>query len=237
MLPLLLRVRPVSSIPVITVDGPSGSGKGTLCQRLANALGWHLLDSGALYRLVAYAALQQGIDFGHEAALAAMARTLPVRFEGDEAIEGIQIFLAGANITTLLRTEEIGGMASVVAAHPMVRTALLGLQRDFQQLPGLVADGRDMGTVIFPEAPLKFFLEASPRARSLRRFNQLQNLQINVSLDTLFDEMVERDHRDRTRAVAPLQPAADAIVIDTDNLNIMQVFETVWAAVPAVWKK
>lgn len=227
----------MSNIPVITVDGPSGSGKGTLCHRLASALGWHLLDSGALYRLVAYAALQQGIDFGHEAALAAMARTLPVRFVGEESAEGIQILLAEENVTTILRTEEVGGMASIVAALPMVRMALFDLQRDFQQLPGLVADGRDMGTVIFPEAPLKFFLEASPRARSLRRFHQLQNLQINVSLDTLFDEMVERDHRDRTRAVAPLQPALDAIVIDTDNLNIMQVFEAVWAAVPAAWKK
>lgn len=209
-------------IPVITVDGPSGSGKGTLSRQIANALGWHFLDSGALYRLVALAAIQSAIPLDQPAMLAKTAANLEVFFGHHN-----QVLLAGQEVSLALRTEECAGAASQVAALPAVRQALLERQRAFLQAPGLVADGRDMGTVIFPQADLKIFLEASAQERARRRQAQLKEQGIDVSLDDLFAEISARDVRDRERAVAPLVPAQDAIILDTTSMGITEVFEAV----------
>lgn len=210
-------------IPVITVDGPSGSGKGTLSHRLASYLQWHFLDSGAIYRLLALAAQRQKIAWDNEADLARLARQLEVVFENEPS----RILLSGEEVTFAIRTEQCGAGASQIGAFPKVREALLERQKAFKEYPGLVADGRDMGTVVFPEADLKFFLEASPQERAKRRQFQLKQRGIDVSLDELFTEIAKRDKRDRERVVSPLVPASDAIVIDTTSISIEGVFERV----------
>jgi CMP/dCMP kinase len=207
--------------PVVTVDGPGGAGKGTLCRRVAAELGWHLLDSGALYRLLAVAAAEAGVALEDEAGLAAQARDLPARFAGE------QVFLGERDVTEAIRDEACGERASRVAALPGVRTALVGLQRGFQRPPGLVADGRDMGTVIFPEAELKVFLTASAEERAMRRYKQLKEKGFDVNLARLSEEVAARDRRDAERAVAPLRPAPDALVIDSTERSIDEVVEAV----------
>lgn len=214
-------------IPVVTIDGPSGSGKGTLARKVANALGWHFLDSGALYRLLALAVSLEGLDIHDEQALAAYAAAMPVRF-GLEELDTDQlapIYLGDREVSRDIRSEACGNRASEVAAVPSVRQALLALQRDFQQAPGLVADGRDMGTVVFPEAQLKLYLEASCEERAKRRFDQLKASGLDANLGSLLEEIKARDARDKNRPVAPLRPAADAIVVDTTELSAEQVFE------------
>lgn len=213
--------------PVITVDGPSGSGKGTLSHQIARALGWHFLDSGALYRVLALAAIRHSVALDNEDALVVLAAHLDVVFEQEPA----QILLEGQDVTLAIRTEYCGGAASRVAQIPAVRIALLERQRAFLEPPGLVADGRDMGTVIFPKADLKIFLEATPLERAKRRQLQLKEQGIDVSLDGLFAEISERDSRDRQRSVSPLVPARDAIVIDTTTMTRAQVYQYVMDAV------
>ena len=212
----------MNDAPVITVDGPSGVGKGTLCRQLAQQLGWHLLDSGALYRLTALAAQQRATPLDDEMALAAIAQALDVQFSSTDSGEE-RIELDDIDVTLDVRSEHAGQAASQVAALPGVRTALLERQRAFRQPPGLIADGRDMGTVVFPDAPLKIFLTASPEERAKRRYKQLIEKGISASLATLAQDIAERDTRDAQRAVAPLRPAADAIILDTDTLTIAAV--------------
>ena len=204
----------MSRAPVLAVDGPGGAGKGTLCRRVAERLGWHLLDSGALYRLVAAAAARAGTSLEDEAGLAGLARDLPVRFSGEK------VWLGEEDVSGEIRTEACGNRASKVAALPGVRTALVGLQREFRRPPGLVADGRDMGTVIFPDAELKVFLTASAEERARRRYKQLKEKGFDVNLAGLSAEVAARDRRDAERAVAPLRPAPDAVVIDSTTLDI-----------------
>lgn len=210
--------------PVITVDGPSGTGKGTLARLLAQRLGWHVLDSGALYRIVAVGAEEAGIDPGDSARLADFAAAMDVSFGLDDPD---RILLDGRDIGPTVRLESSGEKASVVAAVPAVREALFERQRAFRQPPGLVADGRDMGTVVFPDAALKVFLTASPQVRANRRYKQLINKGVCVRLPALLEEISARDARDSQRAVAPLRPARDAVVIDTDDLSVAQVLDAV----------
>ncbi|QMV61380.1 (d)CMP kinase [Pseudomonas berkeleyensis] len=209
------------SAPVITVDGPSGSGKGTLCALLAKQLGWNLLDSGALYRLLAFAAGNHGIDLTNEEALKQLAAHLDVQFIDK------RIILEGEEVTDAIRNEQVGAGASMVASLPAVREALLQRQRAFQEMPGLVADGRDMGTVVFSDAPLKIFLTASAEERARRRYLQLKAKGDDVNLASLLDEIRARDERDTQRAVAPLKPAVDAILLDSTELSIEQVLERI----------
>lgn len=218
----------MSRAPVITIDGPSGSGKGTISRLLSERLGWHFLDSGALYRLVALAARRRGLDWSDAAGLAALARGLDARFEAD-ARGGTRILLDGEAVTLAIRTEEVGAGASQVAALPEVRQALLARQRDFARPPGLVADGRDMGTVVFPEAELKIFLTASLEERARRRHKQLKEQGVSANLDALLRELAERDRRDATRAVAPLRPAPEAVTVDTSGLGVEEVLARVLA--------
>jgi CMP/dCMP kinase len=214
---------PVSNL--ITIDGPSGSGKGTVCHILAKKLQWHLLDSGALYRILAYAALQQNIPLTDKSCLADLALTLDVSFVSNGS--GVDTLLSNENIGDKLRTEEVGQAASEVAAIEEVRSALLARQKAFLKNPGLIADGRDMGTVVFPEAKVKIFLDASAEERAQRRFNQLHDKGFNVSIAQILSEIKERDFRDRNRAVAPLRPADDAVVIDSTSLTIDQVVQQI----------
>lgn len=209
--------------PVIAVDGPSGVGKGTLCRFLAAQLGWRLLDSGALYRLAALAAQRRHVRLDAEAPLAALAASLAVRFgagDGEPAV-----LLDGEEVSAAIRTEACGNAASRIAALPRVRAALLQRQRDFRQPPGLVADGRDMGTVVFPDAEVKIFLTASPEERANRRYKQLREKGIDVSLSSLSEEIAERDERDAKRQAAPLRAAEDACILDTTRLSIAEVQE------------
>lgn len=213
--------------PVVTIDGPGGSGKGTVCALLARELGWHLLDSGALYRLTALAAHKRTIDLDDEQAVAVVAEHLDVQFLAGDAGEPTKILLDGNDVTTAIRQEEIGIAASKVATQPAVRSALLARQQAFAELPGLIADGRDMGTVVFPNAPVKIFLTASAEERAKRRFLQLQEQGVNVSLDRLLEDIVRRDEQDTNRAVAPMRPADDAIILDSTKLNIQEVLTRV----------
>lgn len=210
------------SAPVITLDGPAGAGKGTISRLLAARLGWSFLDSGALYRLVALAALKHSLNLDDEAALAQAALNLDARFTQDTAGEPV-ILLAGEVVGTQLRTESCGDLASKVAAMPAVRAALLERQRAFAQPSGLVADGRDMGTVVFPEAPLKVFLTASVEERARRRHKQLKEQGLSASIDDLLGEIAERDRRDSERKIAPLKPADDALILDCSDLSIEAV--------------
>lgn len=212
--------------PVITVDGASGTGKGTVSQLLARRLGWKFLDSGALYRVLALAAARHTIAFNDERSLKVLAKYLDVQFiaHGDRSP---QIVLEGEDVTDIIRSEPIGNDASIVAALPAVRTALLSRQRAFRNLTGLVADGRDMGTVVFPDAEVKIFLTASPEERALRRYNQLKERGESVTLATLIEELKIRDERDQNRIIAPLKPADDAVCIDTDRLTVDQVVEQI----------
>ena len=211
--------------PVITIDGPGGSGKGTVSFRLAKQLGWHFLDSGALYRLVALAALARGLRTDDPEALGTLANSLNVRF--DERDHEIQAYLDDEPVSDRLRSEEVSSYASLLAAIGSVRGALVDRQRGFRQLPGLVADGRDMGTVIFPDAELKIFLTASAEERAQRRYKQLKEKGENVNLSRLFREIEARDERDRTRSIAPLRPAGDAHVIDSTALGVDEVLEKI----------
>ena len=210
------------NIPVIAVDGPSGVGKGTLCQALANHFNWHLLDSGAIYRVLALAALKKNIALDDINQLTELALNLPLTF--DSSHDEVKALLAGVDVSKEIRTEQTGGAASKVAEINEVRTALLQRQRDFRQLPGLIADGRDMGTVVFTDAPVKIFLDASAQSRAERRMKQLQDKQIHAKFPEILQEITARDERDRNRAVAPLKPAVDALIIDTTSLSIEDVF-------------
>lgn len=212
--------------PVITVDGPSGVGKGALCQWLAMRLGWRLLDSGALYRLTALAALRRNLALQDENEVATVAAQLDVAFTPDTA-GSVQVILDSEDMSDVLRSEEIGNAASQVAALPAVRAALLQRQHDFRQAPGLIADGRDMGTVVFPDADLKLFLTASPAERAQRRYKQLIEKGMNANLDNLVKDIAERDARDAQRAIAPLKPAVDAETLDTTQVDLAKVCE--WA--------
>jgi CMP/dCMP kinase len=210
-------------IPVVTIDGPSGSGKGTLSQLLAKKLGFHLLDSGALYRITALASLQKNIDLENVEAVARVALNLQIRFDvsGDKTI----IFLEEKNVTDAIRLETISMAASKVAAYQPVRSALLARQRAFAGAPGLIADGRDMGTVVFPDAPVKLFLTASAEARAERRYKQLIAKGETVDKSILVKEIQERDDRDTKRSVSPLVPASDAVIVDSTSMSIEQVFD------------
>ena len=216
-------VLPAQRIPVICIDGPTASGKGTVAAEVAKRLGYHFLDSGAMYRITAYAALQAGlvIDPAHETAIAQLAKSLPVRFDGG------YVYLGNEDVTDAIRTEEAGMNASRVSALPSVRTALVDLQHGFQRLPGLVADGRDMGTVIFPDAPLKVFLTASAACRAERRYKQLISKGFQANIDDLRADLEARDARDSSRSVAPLKPAQDALVLDNSTLTIEQAVNQV----------
>ena len=221
-MPTSAAVARASLCPVLTIDGPSGSGKGTISRALAQRLGWHLLDSGALYRLVALAGISAAAPADDAGRHAELARGMQVEFsvgaDGEECIR-----LDGRDVTSELRSEEAGQGASRVATWPAVRSALLARQRAFARPPGLVADGRDMGTVVFPRAALKIFLTATPEERALRRHKQLKNKGSDVSLPALSREIAERDLRDQTREVAPLKAAPDACVIDSTGLSVEAV--------------
>lgn len=217
--------------PVITIDGPSGSGKGTIAGLLAKQLGWNLLDSGALYRLLAFAAGNHGVDLTNEEAMKLLAAHLDVQFIAAGGGHGQRIILEGEEVTDLIRNEQVGAGASQVASLFAVREALLQRQQAFQEMPGLVADGRDMGTVVFPDAPLKIFLTASAEERARRRYLQLKAKGDDVNLASLLDEIQARDERDTQRAVAPLKPAADAIQLDSTELSIEQVLERILSEV------
>jgi len=212
-----------STLPVIAIDGPTASGKGTVASRVAERLGFHLLDSGALYRLTALQALRDGIDLSDEQAVAGVGARLPVRFAGGA------ILLAGEDVGDAIRAETVGNLASRIAALPAVRRALFDLQLGFRQAPGLVADGRDMGTVIFPTAELKVFLTASVEARAQRRYKQLIDKGFSANMEGLLADLQARDERDTNRAVAPLVPAADAHLLDTSAMGVDQAVEQVLA--------
>ena len=219
------------TVTVIAIDGPSGSGKGTIARRVAEALGYHLLDSGALYRLTALAAEIAGIDPAETAQIAEIARNLDVRFDSNEAGDE-RIWLDDMDVTLDVRRESTGEKASVVAAIPAVREALLERQRGFQQPPGLVADGRDMGTMVFPSAPVKIFLTASAEERARRRHKQLKDKGVDVSLAALSRDIEDRDRRDSERKIAPLRPAEDARILDSSGQSIEAVTQQVldWVA-------
>ncbi|MGH8075756.1 MAG: (d)CMP kinase [Lysobacter sp.] len=221
-----------TTIPVFTIDGPSGSGKGTISRLVAQRLRWHYLDSGALYRAVAVAAGWGDLDLGDHGALVRCTFDTAIDFEEDASCE-LRILVNGVDATDELRTETAGAAASAIAAIPEVRAALKDRQRDFRRAPGLVADGRDMGTVIFPDAGVKVFLTASAEERAERRYKQLKDKGVSVTLAGLLREILTRDARDAQRLVAPLRPAEDAVRIDTTGLGIEAVVERVLALMPA----
>lgn len=214
--------------PVIAIDGPSGSGKGAITQRIAEILGFHILDSGAIYRLIGLAGRKYDVDLEDEAALIELARQLDIAFKATgDAEDPLSIWLEGEDVTRKIRTDEAGVDASKIAPLSGVREAIKQLQRSFRRDPGLVADGRDMGTVVFTDADVKIFLTASAEARAQRRYKQLIDKDISVSLHALFTSIRKRDERDTTRAVAPLIPASDAVIIDSTSLDIDEVFNQV----------
>jgi cytidylate kinase len=218
--------------PVIAIDGPSGSGKGALSRSLAVELGWHWLDSGAVYRALALAALERGLDESQPGAVVTLAKALDIKFKKIKELQNdAQTLLNARDVTEAIRAENCGQLASRLAAVPVVRAALLDLQRRFRQPPGLVADGRDMGTVVFPDAGLKIFLEASAQIRAERRYKQLKQKGIDVSLTTLAQDLEERDRRDRERTVAPLKPAPDAQIVDSTRMDIPAVIQHVLSLV------
>lgn len=213
--------------PVITLDGPSGTGKGTVSQMLAQKLNWHYLDSGSMFRILAYAAFQKHITLEDENTLAHLAETLDATFHSCSD-NNLRILLSGEDITYAIRTEQISQIASQIAVYAKVRTTLANQQRTFRKSPGLVTDGRDMGTIIFPDATIKFFLDASAEERARRRYLQLKKQGINVSLADVLKDIQQRDERDQSRTLAPLKPANDAIIIDTTLLSVEQVFDEVY---------
>ena len=213
----------MSAVPVIAIDGPSGSGKGTIARAVATQLGWHLLDSGALYRVLAIAASEAGVS--EPKGLESLARGLKLQFREEQGRE--QILLAGRDVSLMVREEATGARASELATVPEVRAGLKELQRSFLKPPGLVADGRDMGTVIFPEASLKIFLTASVSERAQRRYNQLKEKGLTANLDALFRDISSRDERDQNRPLSPLRPAADAVTLDTTGVPVTRVVEQV----------
>mgnify|MGYP001554936980 CR=1 FL=1 len=217
-------------VPVLTIDGPSGSGKGTISRAVAEALGWHLLDSGALYRAVGYAAGMEGLDLSDVEAVTRCAQTTRIQFRAKKGAE-TRVIVNGHDATDELRTETAGAAASAIASVPSVREALVSLQLGFRKAPGLVADGRDMGTVIFPDAAFKVFLTASAAERAKRRYKQLKDKGLSVTLSGLQREIEARDSRDASRAVAPLKPAADALLVDTTGMGIDEVVAKVLAVV------
>ncbi len=212
----------MSQVPVITIDGPVSSGKGTVAAAVAKALGWHLLDSGAIYRVLGYYAQSENVALDDAEALVKLAKNLPLAFQQNAAGE-VQVFLAGEDVGRTIRQESVGELASQVAVIPAVREALLQRQQDFAQLPGLVADGRDMATVVFQQAPLKIYLTASAEERAKRRYQQLSEKGFSANLSHLIEEIRARDERDTQRTVAPLKPAADAIVIDSTAMSVADV--------------
>ncbi len=217
----------MSNIPVLTIDGPSGSGKGTIAQLVAKKLGWHYLDSGAIYRVLAQAAIKHDIDLTDEEKLAEIARNLDLAFLLDD--DNLKVMLEGEDVSTIIRSEEAGNAASKVAALPLVRAALLDRQHNFRQAPGLVTDGRDMGTVVFPDADHKIYLTASAEVRAQRRYKQLKEKGIESNLSALIAEISERDKRDSQRTVAPLRPAEDAMQLDSSALGIEDVYKHIMA--------
>ena len=217
----------VTAIPVITIDGPSGSGKGTISRLLAHDLSWHFLDSGALYRLVGLGIDKHHLAINESEAIARYARQLDVKFTQADPIAEPEIWLEGVEVSGELRTETCGNRASQVAAIPAVREALLARQRAFAQPPGLVADGRDMGTTVFPQAEVKIFLTASAERRAQRRYKQLKDKGFSVSLSALVKEITERDARDSSRQASPLKSAEDAVMVDTSTMNVAEVMATV----------
>ncbi|MDI9818779.1 (d)CMP kinase [Tatlockia sp. PL877] len=219
-------MKSVKGVPVITLDGPSGTGKGTICHMLANHLHWHVLDSGCIYRVLALAARKKRIDFNNVHALSELAYSLDLKFETDPE-QRAQVLLDGKDVIEEIRSEQCGQDASQIAVLPEVREALLARQRAFAMLPGLVTDGRDMGTVVFPDALLKIYLHASAEERAHRRYLQLKESGIDASLAEVVDELEKRDARDTSRLHAPLKPAKDAAIINTTGLTIVQVFNNV----------
>lgn len=218
-------------VPVLTVDGPSGAGKGTVSRAVAAELGWHLLDSGAIYRALAHVALRDGVDAADAAALVDCAARMHLAFVDDDPLTDIRVLVDAEDVTDRIRTEQCGALASRIATLPTVRAALLAKQRAFRRAPGLVADGRDMGTVVFADAPFKVFLVASAEERAARRYKQLKEKNAGVTLAPLLSEIRARDARDAARAVAPLKPAADALLIDTTDMPVAEVVARVLAVV------
>lgn len=213
-----------NNVPVIAVDGPGGAGKGELCLRLSKKYGFAILDSGAIYRVLAYAALKKGLALDAEEELSALASGLNLSFK--EVNNAVAVILDGEDVSSFIRIEETGGAASKVAVLPKVRAALLQRQRDFAVNPGLIADGRDMGTVVFPDASAKIFLDASAEERARRRVAQLESRGVAADYDKILKEIADRDYRDRNRATAPLKPADDALVLDSTTLSIQEVVDT-----------